>query len=646
MPVYAYYRIRAYNGQQNCYSSSAQYYSTSAETSAATLVLNAPTNFTATASSSSEITLTWTDNSTDETNFYIERSTSASGSYSQVACMSSNKTTYTDSGLGQSTTYYYRILAYNGQQNCYSSSAQYYSTVAETSTATFMANAPTNFTATASSSSAITLTWTDNSTDETNFYIERSTSASGSYSQAACMSPNKTTYTDSGLGQNKTYYYRIRAYNGQQNCYSSSAQYYSTSAETSAATLVLNAPTNFTATASSSSAITLTWTDNSTDETNFYIERSTSASGSYSQAACMSPNKTTYTDSGLGQNKTYYYRIRAYNGQQNCYSSSAEYYSTSAEATPLIITFSNVSVSSNTLNTRTGETSTLFFTLDSPATVTLKIIPETSGSTGTPIYEATQTCATAGAYMFTWDGKDSAGAFLADEAYLYVLEAREGSAAGWYIPDAPSGSGSISCSQSGSYNAYLNEPLSISYTVGQLSRINLSMSYSTWSGITVPALSAAPKISGSHAYTWDGRYSSGSIAPAGGTVSCSVSSLLSENVIITTGNTPIVSNLITDPYAINIPFAEFAKIKYTLSGQAKVTITVTPPAGTPITVVNGETQQAGDQYVEWTDLDPADATGKKIMTSQEGYYTITVKAENPEVPGRSSTARSSLKIIP
>jgi flagellar hook assembly protein FlgD len=248
--------------------------------------------------------------------------------------------------------------------------------------------------------------------------------------------------------------------------------------------------------------------------------------------------------------------------------------------------------------------------------------------------------------MFTWDGQDSTGEIVADEAYLYVLEAREGSAAGWYMPDAPSGSGSISCSQSGSYNPFSNEFLPINYTVGQLARINLNMSYSAWSGITVPVLNAVPKISGSYACTWDGRYSSGSIAPAGGTVSCSVSSLLSENVIITSGNTPIVSNLIADPYAINIPFAEFARFKYTLSDQASVTITVKSPSGTTTTVVNGETQTAGEHAVEWTALDQADSTGKKITVSQEGYYTVTVKAENPGMPGRSSTARSSLKIIP
>jgi titin len=658
-----YYRVRAYKGGSgSCgYSllSYPQYYSAAAEANAATYLLATPTNFTAMAVSSSEITLTWTDNS-DELNFSIERSTSASGTYTLIKCTNANETTYTDSWLGHSSTYYYRVRAYKGGAgNCgytpSSSYPQYYSAAAEASATTLVLNAPMNLTATAVSSSEITLTWTDNS-DELDFAIERATSPAGTYTLIKCTTDyfNETTYTDKWLGHSSTYYYRVRAYKGGAgNCgytpSSSYPQYYSAAAEASATTLVLNAPTNLTATAVSSSEIQLSWTDNS-DELNFFIERATSATGPYSQIACVNPNVTTYTNSDLDQGTTYYYRVRAYKaGSGNCGytppSSYPQYYSAAAEVTRPIVGFSNVAASSNTLNTSTGEISTIFFNIDSPATVTLKIILETQGPDGTAVYQATQSCAAAGAYMFTWDGRDSTGTIVADDAYLYVLEAIEGNMAGRYAPNTPSGSGSISCSQNDSYNPFYSDPLSITYSVGQLSRINLSMSYSAWTGYTVPVLSAVPKTSGSHSYTWDGRYSSGTIAPPGGTVSCSISSLLSENVIITTGNAPSVSNLFVEPYAINVSFAEFTRIKYTLSGDAKVTITVTPPSGSSITVTSGETQTAGDHEVEWSALDQADSTGKKIIISQEGYYTVKVKAENP-VTGKSSTGQASLRMIP
>ena len=72
-------------------------------------------------------------------------------------------------------------------------------------------------------------------------------------------------------------------------------------------------PSNLTAIAVSSSQINLNWTDTSANETGFKIERKTGASGTYSQIATAGANVTTYSDTGLTSNTTYYYRVRAYN---------------------------------------------------------------------------------------------------------------------------------------------------------------------------------------------------------------------------------------------------------------------------------------------------------------------------------------------
>jgi predicted phage tail protein len=78
------------------------------------------------------------------------------------------------------------------------------------------------------------------------------------------------------------------------------------------------------ATASSSSQINLSWTDNSANETGFKIERATSASGPFSQRATVSANVKTYQNTGLKRNTTYYYRVRAYNAAGNSgYSNTA-----------------------------------------------------------------------------------------------------------------------------------------------------------------------------------------------------------------------------------------------------------------------------------------------------------------------------------
>jgi hypothetical protein len=83
---------------------------------------SAPSSLTASALSSSSISVHWTDNSSNETSFSIERKTGSGGTYSVVATVAANTTSYTNTGLSSSTTYYYRVRAalgslYSGYSN-------------------------------------------------------------------------------------------------------------------------------------------------------------------------------------------------------------------------------------------------------------------------------------------------------------------------------------------------------------------------------------------------------------------------------------------------------------------------------------------------------------------------------------------------
>ena len=71
----------------------------------------APSNLTATALSCSQTSLSWQDNSSNETGFKIERKQGASGSWSQIGNVAANITTYTDSNLTGGATYSYRVAA-------------------------------------------------------------------------------------------------------------------------------------------------------------------------------------------------------------------------------------------------------------------------------------------------------------------------------------------------------------------------------------------------------------------------------------------------------------------------------------------------------------------------------------------------------
>src|SRR6266498_603390 len=106
----------------------------------------APSNLAATAVSSSQINLSWTDNATTEDGFQIERCSGAGcTAFTQIATAGPNVTTY--------------------------------SNTATAATSLTAPAAPTNLLATAVSSSQINLSWTDNATNEDGFQIERCSGA-------------------------------------------------------------------------------------------------------------------------------------------------------------------------------------------------------------------------------------------------------------------------------------------------------------------------------------------------------------------------------------------------------------------------------------------------------------------------------------
>ena len=75
-----------------------------------------PSNLTGSVVSTTQINLTWTDNSTNETGFKIERKT-GTGTYAIVGTTATDITTFNDTGLTPSTTYTYRVYSYNAGGN-------------------------------------------------------------------------------------------------------------------------------------------------------------------------------------------------------------------------------------------------------------------------------------------------------------------------------------------------------------------------------------------------------------------------------------------------------------------------------------------------------------------------------------------------
>jgi uncharacterized protein (TIGR02145 family) len=75
----------------------------------------APSNLIGTVAATTQINLSWTDNSTNETGFKIERKT-GNGTYAVVGTTATNVTTFNDSGA-PNTTYTYRVYSNNSSGN-------------------------------------------------------------------------------------------------------------------------------------------------------------------------------------------------------------------------------------------------------------------------------------------------------------------------------------------------------------------------------------------------------------------------------------------------------------------------------------------------------------------------------------------------
>src|SRR5262249_10058857 len=75
----------------------------------------APSGLSATAASTSQINLSWTDNSSNETGFKIERATDSgfTQNLTLVTTTAAGVTSYSNTGLTSNTTYYYRVRATN-----------------------------------------------------------------------------------------------------------------------------------------------------------------------------------------------------------------------------------------------------------------------------------------------------------------------------------------------------------------------------------------------------------------------------------------------------------------------------------------------------------------------------------------------------
>ncbi len=178
-----------------------------------------PTGLVASASSSSQINLSWSapsnNGGSQVTSYKIERSTNGGSSWDVIASNTGSvSVTYSDTGLAPSTTYMYRVSAINSIGTSSPSNTASATTHIQITTP----QSPTNLSASTVSSSQIDLSWNapgnNGGSSITGYKIERSTDGGGSWSTiVSSTGSSSTTYSDTGLASSTTYTYRVSAIN-------------------------------------------------------------------------------------------------------------------------------------------------------------------------------------------------------------------------------------------------------------------------------------------------------------------------------------------------------------------------------------------------------------------------------------------------
>lgn len=252
-------------------------------------------NLTAT-DTGTQIDLAWGDIAS-ETEYQIWQKMN-SYYYSTVALgLAANTTSYSDVvTLPSDTSYTYQVRAVTPTGTIVSNPV----------TVATLPTAPSNVTATyVSSGSYVSVTWTDNSASESGFQVKRDgvliSTVSGSNS-----------YRDSNITDETTYTYEILAVNAAG----------SVSGGTAVATTPIAAPTEVHASALSSSQIQVTWTDNSSIETNYSIEMYDDYAFTYTSVGTATADSTSYTVSGLQPSTFYWFRVTAVGASSSATSST------------------------------------------------------------------------------------------------------------------------------------------------------------------------------------------------------------------------------------------------------------------------------------------------------------------------------------
>lgn len=251
--------------------------------------------------------LTWKKVST-ASSYQVYRSIDETGGFERIATVS-GKVQYTDKTIEENQKYFYRVRT----KNKIESTAAYgpYSTIEQgeldfaqgENLSAAAPNTISGFAVRSNTSTRLKLSWKKVSAAD-GYAIYRSSKKDSGFKRIATINDTSTlSYLDGGLETGTTYYYKMRSFKR----YEDGAKYSKYTAVKSAAPLKKTSISSIGS--PKSEAVTLTW--NKVDSVDYMIYRSTAEKGTYQLVDTISgEEESTYTDTGLSLNKTYFYKVR------------------------------------------------------------------------------------------------------------------------------------------------------------------------------------------------------------------------------------------------------------------------------------------------------------------------------------------------
>jgi hypothetical protein len=295
--------------------------------------------------------------------------------------------------------------------------------------------------------------------------------------------------------------------------------------------------------------------------------------------------------------------------------------------------------------------------LNMPGTVTIKIFDVWSGSGSTPVRTITLT-GVAGANATSWDGKDQLGNNVSGSAYLFVIEASDGTRMGRYDTSSVVYPSPATFQQvNTTCDAYRNIFASTDVTVTQPGLAALRLN--TPNGYIYPfGVGGTPILAGTTTLYWDCRDPlTGALASLPAMSMAAFTTFPVNTILVDTVYQPakvkgIGANIEvkSDPYLVYLSYGQFTKIAYNLEligvTSAQVDIKLLPPLvlnfddPSAISIFSGS-RPAGAHEVTWKGLLSGPEDAKRSVGGAEGAYTFAIKTT---VNGVTSLYRGTLSV--